>query len=267
MDDLANWTPIPRTYDPLKAGSIDGTDVKPHDHGIVRAMEATYKTNKHVEGDPESTLFVARLNPSTTEERLHKYFSRYGEVKRCHLVRDVITGFSKCYGFVEFYDKRDAVEANDVNQDYIDEYKIFVDFERERILPGWIPRRLGGGFGGKKESGQLRFGGRDRPFKKPIILNKKGGGRSRGWGGHERDFEDDGSDDRRHRGGGGGGGWRRQRMDGDRWQDRQGDRYGRGRHHSSRHEERGEGWQQWRRQEDKHGSRRSHHDGRHSDYD
>lgn len=32
---------------------------------------------------------------------------------------------------------------------------------------------LGGGFGGKKESGQLRFGGRDRPFKKPIKSNVK----------------------------------------------------------------------------------------------
>jgi len=28
----------------------------------------------------------------------------------------------------------------------------------------------GGGFGGKKESGQLRFGGRDRPYKKPLPV-------------------------------------------------------------------------------------------------
>lgn len=28
-------------YDPLMAGSIDGTDAKPHDRGIVRAMNAT----------------------------------------------------------------------------------------------------------------------------------------------------------------------------------------------------------------------------------
>ena len=27
---------------------------------------------------------------------------------------------------------------------------------------------LGGGLGGHKESGQLRFGGRDRPFRKPM---------------------------------------------------------------------------------------------------
>ncbi|KAK8969972.1 hypothetical protein KSP40_PGU003108 [Platanthera guangdongensis] len=35
-------------------------------------------------------------------------------------------------------------------------------------MPGWIPRRLGGGLGGKKESGQLRFGGRERPFRAPL---------------------------------------------------------------------------------------------------
>lgn len=39
-----------------------------------------------------------------------------------------------------------------------------------RTLKGWIPRRLGGGFGGKKESGQLRFGGRSRPFQKPYDI-------------------------------------------------------------------------------------------------
>jgi len=64
-------------------------------------------------------------------------------------------------------------------------------------MPGWIPRRLGqliplhqhlkcaflllrdshgvtsvlgGGLGGKKESGQLRFGGRERPFRAPLYV-------------------------------------------------------------------------------------------------
>lgn len=27
-------------YDPLLAGSIDGTDTLPHDHGIVRALNS-----------------------------------------------------------------------------------------------------------------------------------------------------------------------------------------------------------------------------------
>ena len=29
----------------------------------------------------------------------------------------------------------------------------------------------GGGLGGKKESGQLRFGGKDRPFRKPMYVD------------------------------------------------------------------------------------------------
>ncbi|VDO01608.1 unnamed protein product [Rodentolepis nana] len=37
-----------------------------------------------------------------------------------------------------------------------------------RTLPGWKPRRLGGGLGGFKESGQLRFGGIARPFRRPL---------------------------------------------------------------------------------------------------
>ena len=39
---------------------------------------------------------------------------------------------------------------------------------REQTIPGWIPRRLGGGVGGKKQSGQMRFGGRDCPFRVPF---------------------------------------------------------------------------------------------------
>lgn len=169
----AGWSAIARVYDPLKAGSIDGTDVKPHDHGIVRAMEATYKTNIHVSTDPKATIYVARLSPTTAEDTVREFFSRYGDVKSCHLVRDVVTGFSKRYAFVEFYDTRTALAACTANQLSIDDCKIFVDFEQERVLPGWIPRRLGGGFGGKKESGQLRFGGLDRPFRKPIIIGEK----------------------------------------------------------------------------------------------
>ncbi|XP_077550136.1 U11/U12 small nuclear ribonucleoprotein 35 kDa protein-like [Haemaphysalis longicornis] len=179
------WSPIARVYDPLKAGSIDGTDVKPHDHGIVRAMEATYKTNIHVSTEPKNTIYVARLSPTTTEDTVREFFSHYGDVKSCHLVRDVVTGFSKRYAFVEFYDARTALAASAANQLSIDDCKIFVDFEQERVLPGWIPRRLGGGFGGKKESGQLRFGGLDRPFRKPIII----GGKTKTSGSHPSDTD------------------------------------------------------------------------------
>jgi len=164
------WEPIARKYDPLKAGSIDGTDTIPHDHGVVRAMQAEYKPNKLVTGDPKATVFIGRLNRHTSETTIREIFSRYGEIKQLRLVRDIVTGFSRGYAFIEYFDKYDALKAQrELNKTIIDSKEILVDGECERLLPGWVPRRLGGGFGGKKESGQLRFGGKDRPFKRPIL--------------------------------------------------------------------------------------------------
>lgn len=166
---MSDWCPIAREYDPLKAGSIDGTDVEPHDRAVWRAMCTRYRPNKGVVGDPLLTLFVARLNPQTTEEKLHDVFSKYGAIKQLRLVRDIVTGFSKRYAFVEFKEERALTRARrEANKLLVDQHEVFVDFEQERTLRGWVPRRLGGGLGGKKESGQLRFGGRDRPFRKPL---------------------------------------------------------------------------------------------------
>ncbi|XP_005989003.1 U11/U12 small nuclear ribonucleoprotein 35 kDa protein [Latimeria chalumnae] len=213
---MSDWTPIAKEYDPLKAGSIDGTDEEPHDRAVWRAMLARYKPNKGVVGDPHLTLFVSRLNLQTTEEKLKEVFSRYGDIKRLRLVRDLITGFSKGYAFIEYKEERSLLKAHrDASKFVVDQTEIFVDFELERTLKGWIPRRLGGGLGGKKESGQLRFGGRDRPFRKPINLpavkndlyaerraERKGSSpHERLWDrrNHDRDFEKDRDKRRRER--------------------------------------------------------------------
>ncbi|KAG8222871.1 hypothetical protein J437_LFUL003516, partial [Ladona fulva] len=101
-------------------------------------------------------------------------FSHYGKIKKCHLVKNIVTGISRGYAFIEYYHKSDAYNAYlGANRKEIDGRRIFVDKELERVLHGWIPRRLGGGLGGKKESGQLRFGGRDRHFKMPYIAVKE----------------------------------------------------------------------------------------------
>ncbi|KAM9846570.1 U11/U12 small nuclear ribonucleoprotein 35 kDa protein [Aulostomus maculatus] len=184
---MVDWSPIAKVYDPLKAGSIDGTDVEPHDRAVWRAMCARYKPNKGVVGDPLLTLFVSRLNPQTTDEKLHQVFSKYGDIQRLRLVRDIVTGFSKGYAFIEYKEERSVVRARrDANRLVVDQHEVFVDFEQERTLKGWVPRRLGGGLGGKKESGQLRFGGRDRPFRKPInigagLVQERVGGGRREW--------------------------------------------------------------------------------------
>ena len=118
-------------------------------------------------------MFVARLNPHTNEQTIQERFNRYGSVKKVSLIRDIITGFSKCYGFVEYHNANDAKDAAlGMHQEDIDDFHICVEMEKERMLTGWIPRRLGGGIGGKKESGQIRFGGVDRPFHRVIQVKK-----------------------------------------------------------------------------------------------
>lgn len=130
--------------------------------------------NRHVKGKPECTIFVSRLSHKTTKDTIKEVFSKYGRLRRFRLVRDIVTGMPKGYAFIEYESESSAEEAyRSANRMHLDGSTIFVDFECERLLKGWKPRRLGGGFGGKKESGQLRFGGRDRPFRKPISLEIK----------------------------------------------------------------------------------------------
>lgn len=84
-----------------------------------------------------------------------------------------MTGISKNYAFIEFESSTSAKAAvNEMNLQRIDNNEIIVDLEHERQLDGWKPRRLGGGFGGKKESGQLRFGCKIRPFQRPFGSSK-----------------------------------------------------------------------------------------------
>lgn len=168
------WSKYAKVYDPIKIGSIDGTDTDPHDKAIERAIYSKYVPNRHVKGRPECTVFVSRLSYKTTKDTIRDTFSQYGKLRRFRLVKDIVTGMPKGYAFIEYEQETSAEEAyREANKMNLDGNIIFVDFECERLLKGWKPRRLGGGFGGKKESGQLRFGGRDRPFRKPISLELK----------------------------------------------------------------------------------------------
>ncbi len=158
-------------YDPLRSGNIDGiSDTNPHDHGIIRALNSThYKPNLSVKSNPYRTLFIGRINYETDEIDLKKIFERFGTLVSFRLVRDIVTGFSKGYAFAEYKHRRDAKYAHEkCFKLSVDDRVLLVEFEHERDLKGWVPRRLGGGLGGYKISGQLRFGGRYKPFKKPV---------------------------------------------------------------------------------------------------
>ena len=171
--------PFTLDYDPLKCGSIDGTDTEPHDKAIVRAQSANFVPSKDLTNCDENTVIVSRLSRDTVEDVIFKHFSKYGKIKSLRLVRNIVTGTSQCYGFVEYLIKEDAICAYERgHKTLIDGREIIVDYEFQRSMAGWVPRRLGGGFGGKKESGQLRFGCRERPFQKPYSVIQEESSRS-----------------------------------------------------------------------------------------
>ncbi|RHY62890.1 hypothetical protein DYB38_005010 [Aphanomyces astaci] len=171
-------------YDPALIGAIDGCESNvPHDKALIRAEQAKFDPSKdpQIVGNPYATLFVARLSFTTTEETLQSVFGAYGPIQRLRLVRHAVTQESRGYAFIEFVHERDFEAAYVATNRYmlngfvilvsyvyrmtIDGRTILVEYERARVMKGWKPRRLGGGLGGRKESGQLRFGGRDRPFR------------------------------------------------------------------------------------------------------
>ncbi|RHY10260.1 hypothetical protein DYB25_002125 [Aphanomyces astaci] len=174
-------------YDPALIGAIDGCESNvPHDKALIRAEQAKFDPSKdpQIVGNPYATLFVARLSFTTTEETLQSVFGAYGPIERLRLVRHAVTQESRGYAFIEFVHEGDFEAAYVATNRYmlngfvilvsyvyrmtIDGRTILVEYERARVMKGWKPRRLGGGLGGRKESGQLRFGGRDRPFRVPV---------------------------------------------------------------------------------------------------
>jgi len=111
--------------------------------------------------DAYKTLFVARLSYEVDETDLLDEFKRYGEVREVKLVRDQ-SGKSRGYAFIEFdssQDLKDAFKYADGKQ--IKGRRILVDVERGRTVPGWKPRKLGGGMGSTR-SGEEKGRSRDR---------------------------------------------------------------------------------------------------------
>ncbi|CUM66893.1 uncharacterized protein PRCAT00004578001 [Priceomyces carsonii] len=107
--------------------------------------------------DPIRTVFIARLDYSSTELDISKNFSKYGMIESIRIIRDK-NGKSKGYGFVVFERELDA--QNCVRELALRGIKIpeasgsktrtvLVDIERGRTIRNWKPKRLGGGLGGR----------------------------------------------------------------------------------------------------------------------
>ncbi|XP_066029277.1 uncharacterized protein [Pocillopora verrucosa] len=149
---------------------------KVNNSSLDRKFRYDVKKDEKIQGDPFKSIFVARLDYNTTEEKLFEIFGRYGSIKMLRLVKDVKTGESKGYTFVEFSDESEAKRALRETKDkplVIDGRKILVDRVRAGVIESWLPRRLGGGLG-QRQKGTQRFAWKLAYFGDPSRIDHDG---------------------------------------------------------------------------------------------
>lgn len=149
-----------------------------HEIEIGEARERYHPTeNDTISSDPYKTLFVGRLAYETTERTLRRVFEDWGPLKDVKIIQDR-EGRSRGYAFIEYEHERDLKDAyKHADGIKVDGRYVVVDVERGRTVPGWFPRRLGGG----KGPGRVSM----RPRQKKRKL-KQTSHRDRGYPGAKR---------------------------------------------------------------------------------
>ena len=130
-----------------------------------------WNPNKNREStvDPYKTLFVGRLDYTTSEKRILREFEQFGRVLEVKLVLDKLTGKSRGYAFVEFENEKDMRYAyKQGDRMKIDGRQVLIDVERGRTVEGWRPRRFGGGLGDTRAT---RAKGVKRPKNAPETIS------------------------------------------------------------------------------------------------
>jgi RNA recognition motif-containing protein len=112
-------------------------------------------------------IYVGNLSKDVTDDDLQGLFSEFGQIKSAKVIRDLFSGESKGFGFVEMPGVSEAQKAiNELNTKEVKGKKIVVNEAR----PKTENRRSGGGGRGGSSRGGGRGGNRGG-----------GGGGRRGW--------------------------------------------------------------------------------------
>ncbi|KAG7672424.1 putative U1 small nuclear ribonucleoprotein 70 kDa [Nannochloris sp. 'desiccata'] len=131
--------------------------IQKHKEALEAAIAAYAPSQDlNIEGDPLKTLFIARLADDVSERKLRREFEEFGPIKRIQIIHDKKTDKPRGYAFIEYEHKSDMKEAYKCTDGMrIEGKRVLVDVERGRSVPGWLPRRLGGGRGGEARAARL----------------------------------------------------------------------------------------------------------------
>ncbi|XP_049577187.1 nucleolin isoform X2 [Syngnathus scovelli] len=167
--------------------------------GRTMRLEFSQNSGGRSEGGPTKTLFVKGLSEDTTDQTLKAAFDT---AVGARIVTDRETGYSKCFGFVDFDNEDDCKAAKEaMDQGEIDGNSVTLDYAKPKGEGGFRGGRGGGGFGGGR-GGRGGFGG-GRGGRGGGYGGRGGGGFGGGFGGRGRGGPRGGG---RGRGGGFGGG-------------------------------------------------------------
>jgi RNA recognition motif-containing protein len=71
-------------------------------------------------------IYIENLHDSIDNEKLSELFSSYGEVRSAEIVKDVFTGASRGFGYVEMNDETAQEAINGLNQTTLSDLKLTV---------------------------------------------------------------------------------------------------------------------------------------------
>ncbi|KAI0922176.1 hypothetical protein AcW1_004046 [Taiwanofungus camphoratus] len=129
----------------------------------------------------DSKMFIGGLNWDTTDEGLRKYFSQFGKVEACTIMRDA-AGRSRCFAFLTFEDPA-SVNAVMVREHFLDGKII----DPKRAIPRQEHQRATklfiGGLAGSVTSESMReyFSQFGKVVDATVMLDRETG-RSKGFG-------------------------------------------------------------------------------------
>ncbi|KAF7116081.1 hypothetical protein CNMCM5793_004002 [Aspergillus hiratsukae] len=98
----------------------NGADMYDTNHTTnVTAAPATEQEPQGTGIKEDGKMFIGGLNWETTDQSLKDYFSQFGEVQECTVMRDSATGRSRGFGFLTFRDPK-TVNTVMVKEHYLD---------------------------------------------------------------------------------------------------------------------------------------------------